>query len=54
MVSYDDRTFIKELYKEYIITKIPIKYSGQVHNRNIKNELVITNYIPHNQQMEIL
>ena len=24
--------------------KIPIRYSGQLYNKNYKNELVITNY----------
>lgn len=54
MVSYDDHPLIKNLYKNYTITTIPIKYSGQLHTKDIKNELVITNYKPHNQQMTLL
>lgn len=54
MISYDDHSLIHELYKKFNILKIPIKYGGQLHNRNYKNELVITNYTPHNVQMRLL
>ena len=54
MVSYDDRDIVKELYKDFIINKIPIIYAGQTTNRDYKNELVITNYEPNNQQVSLL
>ena len=54
MVSYDNHELVNELYADYTINKIPIKYSGQVHAKDYKNELVITNYIPPNQQMSML
>jgi DNA adenine methylase len=44
MVSYDDRKEVTDAYKNYNIMKIPIRYSGQLYNKNYKNELVITNY----------
>ena len=46
MVSYDDRDEIKDMYKNYNINKIPIIYAGQLHKREEKIELVITNYEP--------
>lgn len=54
MVSYDDRDIVEELYKDFIINKIPIIYAGQTTNRDYKNELVITNYEPNNQQVSLL
>jgi|TARA_R110000744_G_scaffold150693_2_gene264063 DNA adenine methylase len=54
MVSYDDREIVMELYKGFIINKIPVKYAGQTTNRDYKNELVITNYEPNNQQVSLL
>ncbi len=53
MISYDDHKLIHELYKNYKIIKIPVKYSGQLHNKNYKNELVILNYEPANYQLTI-
>jgi DNA adenine methylase len=44
MVSYDDKPEIHELYKDYAIEAIPVKYAGQTQKREYKNELVITNY----------
>jgi hypothetical protein len=31
-----------------------VKYSGQTQKRNYKNEIVITNYEPANQQMSLI
>ena len=53
MVSYDNRDEIKEIYKDYIITKIPIVYAGQLHKRDVKIELVITNYEPETLQKSL-
>jgi len=44
MVSYDDKSVVHELYKDYNIEAIPVKYAGQTTKREYKNELVITNY----------
>ena len=46
MVSYDDRKEILNSFEKYNIVKIPIRYSGQLFNKDYKNELVITNYKP--------
>jgi len=57
MVSYDDREIVMELYKDFQITKIPVKYSGQTQPADgewYKNEIVITNYEPSNKQLTIL
>ena len=51
MISYDDHPLVNELYKNYTIKKIPIKYSGQLTGDDYKNELVIINYQPGNQQL---
>jgi len=53
MVSYDDHAVINDMYKDFAIMKIPIKYSGQLHNKNYKNELVIMNYEPINTQEQL-
>jgi DNA adenine methylase len=53
MVSYDDHPLVNDLYKDYEIIKIPVKYSGQLHNKEYKNELVIINYEPTSQQLTI-
>ena len=53
MVSYDDRSLVMELYKDFRIKKIPTKYSGQNHKKDYKNEIVITNYEPSNQQEDL-
>ena len=53
MVSYDDHPLVNDLYKDYKIIKLPIKYSGQLHNKDYKNELVIVNYEPTSQQLTI-
>ena len=50
MVSYDDRKEVKDAFKNYNILKIPVRYSGQLYNKNYKNELVITNYEPAGQE----
>ena len=44
MVSYDDKPEVHELYEEWQIDAIPVKYAGQTTKRDYKNELVITNY----------
>ena len=49
MVSYDDREEVRELYKNFRIKVIKTIYAGQQHNRVVKNELVITNYLPAEQ-----
>ena len=54
MVSYDDREIVMELYKDFIINKIPVKYAGQRTGEDYKNEIVITNYEPSNQQVSLL
>tara|TARA_Y100000004_G_scaffold161848_1_gene190162 strand:- start:1953 stop:2780 length:828 start_codon:yes stop_codon:yes gene_type:complete len=54
MVSYDDRDIVMELYKDFLITKIPVKYAGQAIGEDYKNEIVITNYEPNNQQVSLL
>ena len=53
MVSYDDRSLVMELYKDFRIKKIPTKYSGQNHKKDYKNEIVVTNYEPSNQQEDL-
>ena len=53
MVSYDDHSLVHKLYKNYNILKIPIKYSGQLHGNDYKNEIVITNYEPINTQEQL-
>jgi len=42
MISYDDYEIIKELYKDWVITTIPVKHSTRLGAAS--NELVITNY----------
>ena len=54
MVSYDDHELVHELYKDFNITKIPVKYAGQVHKKNFKNEIVITNYVPSSEQLTFI
>ena len=54
MISYDDHPLVNELYKNYIIEKIPIKYSGQITGDDYKNELVIMNYKPINEQLTFI
>ena len=54
MISYDDHTLIHKLYNNYQIKKIPIRYSGQLVGDDYKNELVITNYEPINQQLTLI
>ena len=46
MVSYDNRDIIRKMYWKYYIKEIPIQYAGQLHNKDTKIELVITNYKP--------
>jgi len=46
MVSYDDRKEVIDAFENYHIMKIPTRYSGQLFNKDYKNELVITNYKP--------
>tara|TARA_Y100001938_G_scaffold138428_1_gene203914 strand:- start:148 stop:990 length:843 start_codon:yes stop_codon:yes gene_type:complete len=53
MLSYDDRPEIWQMYKFYFINVIPIKYTGQLHSDEKKNELVITNYIPEEKQISL-
>jgi len=53
MVSYDDRPEIWEMYRYFNIDIIPIKYAGQLHSDEKKNELVITNYIPKEKQISL-
>ena len=50
MLSYDDRKEVTYAFENYNIMKIPVKYSGQLYNKNYKNELVITNYEPVGQE----
>ena len=54
MISYDDHDYVNDTYKDFIIKKIPIKYPGQVHGDDYKNELVITNYEPANIQLKLI
>ena len=44
ILRYDDRPEVHELYSNYQIDAIPVKYAGQTTKREYKNELVITNY----------
>ncbi len=53
MVSYDNRDEVRDLYKDYYITEIPIVYAGQLHKRDTKIELVITNYKPETIQRSL-
>ena len=46
MVSYDDREEVTDAFKQYNIHKIPCRYAGQLFAKDVKNELVITNYEP--------
>ena len=48
MLSYDGVDFIKQLYKDYTVTSIPIFYAGSSKHKNRieHEELVITNYKP--------
>jgi len=46
MVSYDNRNEVRDIYDKYYIAEIPIVYAGQLHKRDTKIELVITNYKP--------
>ena len=54
MVSYDDHELVHELYKNYLIKKIPVRYAGQNVGNDYKNELVITNYELTNQQLTFI
>ncbi len=54
MISYDDHTLVNELYKDYLIEKIPVKYAGQNVGDDYKNELVIMNYKPTNKQLTLI
>jgi len=51
MISYDDHALVNELYQDYLIKKIPVKYAGQNVGNDFKNELVIMNYKPKNEQL---
>ena len=53
MVSYDDSDFVKALYKDFYITEIKTKYSGNRKNPDEEfTELIITNY--HHQQQQMI
>ena len=53
MISYDDSEFVKQLYKNFHITEIKTKYSGNRSNPDEEfTELIITNY--NHQQQESL
>ena len=54
MISYDDHDYVNDTYKDFNIQKIPIKYPGQVHGDDYKNELVIMNYEPVNIQLNLM
>ncbi|QES96428.1 DNA methyltransferase [Orientia tsutsugamushi] len=43
MLSNNNTTFIKSLYKDFFITHIGVTYSIN-EQRNLVNELIITNY----------
>ena len=47
-LSYDGVDLIKQLYKNYTVTSIPIYYAGSSKHKNRieHEELVITNYKP--------
>lgn len=54
MVSYDDSNMVRELYKDWHITEIPVKYSGNINEPDKEFvELVITNYKPEHSQEEL-
>ena len=42
------------MLRDFIINKIPVKYAGQRTGEDYKNEIVITNYEPNNQQVSLL
>jgi DNA adenine methylase len=42
MISYDNYEIVRELYKDWIITEMPVKHSTKLGTTSI--ELVITNY----------
>lgn len=46
MLSYGDHELIRELYKDFIITEVTVKYSGLANHTNPYDapELIITNY----------
>lgn len=54
MVSYDDREEVINMYSNFNIMKIPVKYSAQIHSDKLKNELVITNYDIETEQYKTL
>jgi len=51
MVSYDYRSEVKELYKQYNIKTLNIKYTGATKDarKTDRKEYVITNYEPVSQ-----
>ena len=53
MLSYDNSPAIWDMYKNWRIVKIPIKYTGQLHSEEKKIELVITNYVPEEKQISL-
>ena len=47
MISYDNSPMIKELYSDWNIVEIPVKYAGNINNPDKEFiELVIMNYEP--------
>ena len=53
MLSYDNKATVRDMYDKFYITEIPIKYTGQLHSKEKKIELVITNYKPIKRQMSL-
>lgn len=54
MISYDDSDFVKTLYKDFKITEMKTKYSGNRKNPDQEfTELIITNYNHQQQEMII-
>ena len=54
MVSYDDHELVWDLYSDFNILAIPVKYAGQTTNKDYKNEIVITNFEPESQQLTLV
>ena len=51
MISYDNVPAIREMYKDWTITEIPVKYAGNINEPGKEFiELVITNYKPNKAQ----
>ena len=55
MISYDHREEVKEMYKDFDIRTINMKYCGATkeHRYKERKEYIITNYDLPNQQIKL-